>query len=77
MPRKKLTLSVDEKAIRKAKRYSKRHATSVSKLVSRFLSELDDGESADTPLVSRLRGVLPAATEREDHRRHLERKHLG
>ena len=49
MPRKKLTLSVDEAAIQRARRYSKRHGTSVSELVSRFLASLDD--EADTTTV--------------------------
>ena len=76
MPRKKLTLSVDETVIRKAKRYAKRHATSVSQLVNRFLSQLDDGDRSDAPIVSRLRGILPPGTGRDAYRRQLERKHL-
>jgi hypothetical protein len=77
MTRKKLTLSVDEAAIRRARRYSKRHGTSVSELVSRFLASLDDGEDVETPIVSRLRGLLPPETTVEDYWRHLEKKHLG
>lgn len=75
MPRKKLTLTVDEGVIRRAKRFSARHGTSVSELVTRFLGSLEDGAAADTPIVSRLRGILKEAPSEEDYRRHLEEKH--
>ncbi len=75
MPRKKLTLSVEESAVRRARRYSKRHGTSVSELVSRFLGSLEDEPKATPPIVSRLRGVLPANTSVEEYRRHLVAKH--
>ncbi len=75
MPLKKLTLSVDEDVIRKAKRYSQRHETSLSKLVTDFLSRLVDTEGTRTPVVSRLRGILPRDIDVDEYRRHLERKH--
>ena len=75
MPLRKLTLSVDEDVIRKAKRYSRRHKTSLSKLVTDFLSRLVDTEGTRTPVVSRLRGILPREIDVDEHRRHLERKH--
>jgi hypothetical protein len=75
MPRKKLTLSVEESAVRRARRYSKRHGTSVSELVSRFLGSLEDEPSAGTPIVSRLRGVLRSDASVEDYRRHIAAKH--
>jgi len=75
MPRKKLTLSVDEAAIRRARRYSKRHGTSVSELVTRFLDGLEDEPSSGTPIVSKLRGILPSAASIEDYRRHIADKH--
>ena len=40
MPKTKLTLSVDEALIRKAKRFSAQHNTTVSQLVTRFLASL-------------------------------------
>lgn len=73
--RKKLTLTVEEDVIRRAKRFSARHGTSVSELVTRFLASLEDGTPADTPIVSRLRGVLKEPASKEDYRRHLEDKH--
>jgi hypothetical protein len=75
MPRKKLTLSVEESAVRRARRYSKRHGTSVSELVSRFLGSLEDEPSTGTPIVSRLRGVLRSDASVEDYRRHIAAKH--
>ena len=75
MARKKLTLSVDEAAIRRARRYSERHGTSVSELVSRFLASLGDEADAQTPIVSRLRGVLPSDTSVEKYRRYLADKY--
>jgi hypothetical protein len=75
MSRRKLTLSVDEEVVRKAKRFSRRHDTSISKLVTDFLARLVDSEGKRTPVVSRLRGILPPSTDTEAYRRHLERKH--
>ncbi len=75
MPRKKLTLSVDEDVIRKAKRYSRRHDTSISRLVTEFLSLLSDEEGFESPVVSRLRGVLPSEVSVDEYRDHLVEKH--
>jgi len=75
MSKKKLTLSIDENVIRRAKRFSRRHDTSVSQLVTDFLSGLDDESSEFTPTVSRLRGLLSSDASVEDYHRHLEEKY--
>lgn len=75
MSKKKLTLSIDETVIRRAKRFSKRHDTSVSQLVTEFLSSLEDDSSELTPTVSRLRGLLSSDVSVEDYHRHLEEKY--
>lgn len=75
MPKKKLTLSVDETVISRAKRFSRRHGTTVSALVTDFLADLEDGEEAAAPITTRLRGVLPSTTTRDEYRRHLDEKH--
>ena len=75
MSRKKLTLSVDEDVIRKAKRYSRRHDTSISRLVTEFLSSLSDDEGFEAPVVSRLRGILPSTVSVEEYRDHLAEKY--
>lgn len=74
--KKKLTLSVDERVIERARRYSTRHNTSISQLVTKYLSQLDAPSDANlAPWVQRLRGILPSDTSVEDYRRHLEEKH--
>lgn len=77
MSRTKLTLSVDEALIEKAREYSQRHGTSISQLVSRFLSALPPApEKAEyTPTVRRLLGILPPDTDIADYRRYLEEKY--
>jgi hypothetical protein len=75
MAKTKLTLSVDEATIKRAKRFSERNQTTVSELVSRFLSSLDDHEETAAPITSRLRGVLPADVAVEDYYEHLESKY--
>jgi hypothetical protein len=78
MLRKKLTLSVDEQVIERARRYSRRHNTSISQLVSNYLAQLDanEGEEAYSPTVRRLLGILPSDTNVEQYHRHLEAKYL-
>lgn len=75
MASRKLTLSVDEGAIEKARRYSSRHNTSISRLVSQFLASLPEGERRYGPTVERLTGVLPADIDAAAYHRHLEAKH--
>lgn len=75
MPKRKLTLSVDEAVIERAKRFSRRNQTSVSRLVTEFLGSLEEEGTIPTPVVSRLRGVLPASVCRDDYGVHLEAKH--
>lgn len=78
MTRKKLTLSVDEAAIRRARRFSERHGTSISSLVSDFLASLgDEPADAETRIVSRLRGILPPDADQEAYRKHLLEKYRG
>ena len=74
MPKKKLTLSVDEAVVERAKRFSRQNQTTVSRLVTDFLASLET-EAGSTPVVTRLRGVLPSTVSRVEHRAHLETKH--
>ena len=75
MRRQKLTLSIDPEVIAKAKVFSRRHSTSISELVTRFLRRLGESEEADAPVVARLRGLLPPDVGREQQREGSERKH--
>lgn len=72
----KLTLSVDAKVVRGAKRYAAARGTSVSQLVERYLDLLSKPPRSEeqTPVLSMLRGAgrgVPA----DAHRRHLSRKY--
>jgi hypothetical protein len=72
----KLTLSVDEKVVRGAKRYAAAQKTSVSQLVQRYLallSEPDDAAS-EPPVLKLLRGSARGGSA-EAHHRHLARKY--
>lgn len=72
----KLTLSVDEKVVKRAKRFAEKRGTSVSRLVEQFLDLLDrpSKPEEDTPVLRQLRGILKKG-EREDYRRHLVEKY--
>ncbi len=78
MARKKLTLSVDAQVIERARRYSRQHNTSISQLVSNYLAQLEaaEGESAYSPTVRQLLGILPNDADVEHYREYLEEKHL-
>ena len=77
MPTKKLTLSVDEQTIEKARIYSRKHNTSISRLVGGFLSRLSetDTDSLISPRVRRLIGQLHADADKEEYHRHLDEKY--
>jgi hypothetical protein len=71
----KLTLSVDDEVVERAKRFAAKRETSVSKLVERYLELVTSATPGPTaaPVLSRLRGAL-AGADPAAHRRHLERK---
>ncbi|MBI4876490.1 MAG: toxin-antitoxin system protein [Acidobacteria bacterium] len=73
----KLTLSVDESVVSRAKSYARRRGTSVSKLVENYLKTLaapaESGE--DPPILRSLRGILKKG-DREAYRKHLADKYL-
>lgn len=75
MPLKKLTLTVDAGAIEKARRYSAAHNTSISRLVSQFLSSLPTGETRYTSAVERLTGILPPDVDTGEYYEHVAEKH--
>ncbi len=72
----KLTLSVDDAVISRAKRYADRHNTSVSGLVEDYLSAVTAKPSAEKlpPVLKSLKGILKSA-DPGDYRRHLLRKY--
>lgn len=77
----KLTLSVDETTIRRAKSFAKAHRTSLSKLVSRYLSSLE--VEPEERFFDRLHAELneegfeaPRLDDDETRRRHVAEKYL-
>ena len=72
----KLTLSVDEKVVRRAKRYAAAQGTSVSKLVERYLDllarPLDMSEAP--PVLKMLRGAARGVSA-DTYRQRLARKY--
>jgi Family of unknown function (DUF6364) len=73
----KLTLSVDETVIERAKRYASKRGTSVSGLVEQLLDlAVSGGEHRDItpPVLSRLRGSIKGV-DVSDYHRYLERKY--
>jgi len=72
----KLTLSVDERVVRGAKRYAAARRTSVSQLVERYLALLSEPAdvAAQPPVLKLLRGSARGGSA-EAHRRHLSRKY--
>jgi hypothetical protein len=79
MPKKRLNITVDAAVVERARRYSRRHNTSISGLVTEFLAQLPEGDSSGaedlSPTVRRLLGVASGGPDREDYRRHLLEKH--
>jgi hypothetical protein len=74
MPKKRLNITLDHETAERARRYTKRHNTSISRLVGEFLSQLpEEGqkERGLTPTVMRLRGIAKGGPDREGYRRHL------
>jgi len=78
---KNLLLSQD--ALLRGEQYSRRHGTTLSRLVGDFLRSLpldtEESPSELTPAVARLRGVAAGASDgaREEYREHLFDKYAG
>ena len=76
----KLTLRLDDRLIRDAKRHARQSGKSLSQMVAEYFSAVTSPDGARgelTPAVSRLKGALAGTNvDREDYRRYLERKYL-
>jgi hypothetical protein len=73
----KLTLSVNDAVILRAKRFAKKRGISVSKMVEAYLDAVAEpgaGVAADTPILRSVRGVLKNA-DVKDYKRHLATKY--
>ena len=80
----KLTLSVDEAVVERAKAFARRGETSISALVERYLEALTHpvprrsrpGDGELPPVTARLAGLLGRkGGDREAYRRHLDEKY--
>jgi Family of unknown function (DUF6364) len=73
----KLTLSVDERVVSRAKQYAKRRGASVSEMVEAYLAAVAESPSPATvaaPILRSVRGVLKNAKV-DDYRKHLLAKY--
>ena len=79
MPKKRLNITVDPDVVERARRYTRRHDTSISELVGEFLSHLPDADGSGpadlSPTVRRLLGIAAGGPDREDYRSHLLEKY--
>lgn len=75
MAKTKLTLSVERRVIERAKLYSRRNDTSVSELVTQFLSSLEEENGESTPITSRLIGALVPDGSVDEYREYLDEKY--
>lgn len=78
MAKKRLNITLNPEAADRARRYTERHKTSISRLVGEFFSQLPDEEEEVaelTPTVKRLKGIAKGGPDREAYRRHLLKKH--
>jgi hypothetical protein len=79
MTQSKLTIVVERRWVEPAKRYAARHRTSLSKLISEYLRVLaaDEQATTETPVLDRMTGILPKEVSKDEHKQHLDAKHLG
>jgi hypothetical protein len=71
----KLTLSVDERVVSRAKQYAKRRGVSISEMVETYLAAIAEPPSAGAaPILRSVRGVLHKV-DIADHKKHLAAKY--
>lgn len=78
MEKTKFTIRIEQEALERARRYARRHGTTVTRLVSEFFRSLDKEmlSQSDTPILDELTGSLSPETSLEDYHKHLESKYL-
>ena len=73
----KLTLSVDDRVVSRAKIYAKRRGVSISEMVEAYLDAIAGTPSqgaSDAPILRSVRGSLKK-TQLEDYQKHLAAKY--
>jgi len=73
----KLTIRLPINVLERAKSYAESNQTSVTRLVSNYLSQLPAEESflKDAPMVQSLIGILSPDTTEEDYWRYIDEKY--
>lgn len=78
----KLTLTVEETVIKRAKSYAKNTGRSLSELIENYLRTLTEQQAISEPLSPKLRKIVGAVKlpdnfdEKKELRDYLEKKHL-
>jgi len=72
--RRKLTVTVDEEILPRAKRFARSQGTSLSRLIEEALREVSRG--ATVPFSRRWRGAFQPAARGDERYRRLARKYL-
>jgi hypothetical protein len=73
----KLTIRIPTIVLERAKNYAETNHTSISRLVSQYLSRLPVESSYldNAPIVRRLMGTLPSTVSIEDYHEYLDKKY--
>ena len=73
----KLTIRVPAPVLERAKQYAESNQTSVTRLVSQYLSQLpiEDDYLQNAPIVQSLIGILSPETTVEDYWRYIDEKY--
>ena len=73
----KLTVRVPRDVLEEAKRYARENQTTLTRLISEYLRQLDveNDPLANAPIVRRLSGTLSPDVSIEDYRQYLESKY--
>jgi len=76
----KLTIKVDKETIERAKRYAKKHNTSISRLVENYLGRLTSAEKKtykSDPLIKSLSGIISLNNDdyKSEYRDYIEKKY--
>ena len=74
----KLTLRMEDSVIRKAKRLARNRGTSVSRLISEYITNEPDDRTIKElpPVTASMVGVLGEKGKEEDYKKYLEDKYL-
>ena len=75
MTESKLTVRVPRKTIERARAYARQHGTTLTRLITAYLENLDAPSFDLPPLVGRLMGSLPPEVGVEDYHAYLEAKY--